>query len=307
MMFDQMRNARLRPSSLDPAMGGLAGMPAAGRPDTVFRLHCLNRDCFNLSLLKYMNFSGFLITGQHSGTHWIKWMLSHAIAHHYQVPPPVYFNNHSSNSLVGHPKHPRCYPALPRIASSHSIPPYPLQWQWLRRMRPPPPYAVVLRDVRDVLISNYEKWQATYRVPFSQYVAGDPRSRTYVCDVWWYIRFANRWGEIARRYPRETLVLRYEDFAHNPLESLRRLCRHFRLNLTEEDLRAGIEVGSKEVMVRHQDPGIDEKPVRLDGQGSTSFSPDDLALLNRILERHLRHDFGYGYFREPRGFQIAVG
>jgi len=276
------------------------------RNDLVFSLHSLNRSCFNLALLKYTNFDGFLITGQHSGTHWIKWMLSHAIAHRYGVSPPRYINNESSNELIGHPKHPRPYPALPRIASSHSIPPYALQWRSVRRTRKPPPFAVVVRDVRDILISNYEKWRATYNVPFSHYVAGDPLGKAYSCDVWWYVRFANRWGDIAEGYPNETLVLRYEDFLKEPKDGLRRICNHFQLDLTNPDIDAGMAVGSKEIMLRHQDPDVDERPVRPDGQGNTRFSECDLAVLGRILRRHLRHDFGYAYFERPRGFRVQT-
>jgi hypothetical protein len=274
------------------------------RADLAFWLHCFNRDSTNLSLLKYTDFQGFLVTGQHSGTHWIKWMLSHALAHHYGVAPPRYFNNKSSNELMGHPKHPRPYPDLPRIASTHSIPPYALQWPWLRAMRPPPPYAVVVRDVRDVMISNYEKWRETYAVPFSTYVAGDPLSNAYVCDVWWYVRFLNQWGEIARRYPKETLVLRYEDFRKDPVRGLHRLARHFQLPLNDADLQAGVAVGSKAIMAEHQDPEVEEKPVRPDGAGDTRFSDADLHRLSGILDRHLKHDFGYPYFPMPRGFQI---
>ncbi|MDB5461337.1 MAG: hypothetical protein JWO72_3078 [Caulobacteraceae bacterium] len=287
----------------------LAASASGRRTDTVsdlvFGAHCLNRHTANLAILKYVDFQGFLVTGQHSGTHWIKWMLSHALAHRYGVEPPRYFNNASSNELIGHPKHPRRHPHLPRIASSHSIPPYALQWRWLRSLRRPPPYAVVVRDVRDLMISNYEKWRREYDVPFSRYVAGDPRGKAYVCDAWWYVRFANQWGAIAERYPEQTLVLRYEDFRRDPLENLRALARHFRLDLTDADLKAGIAVGSKEVMARHQDPGVDEKPVRPDGAGDTRFSPADLAVLGAILDRHLKHDFGYAYFDQPRGYQIA--
>lgn len=270
--------------------------------DLAFTARCLNRHSFNLALMKYVNFSGFLITGQHSGTHWIKWMLSHAIAHHYGVAPPRYFNNDSSNELIGHPKHPRPYPKLPRIASSHSIPPYALQWNWVRRVRKPPPYAVVVRDVRDLLISNYEKWRTTYNVPFSRYVAGDPLGKAYICDAWWYVRFANRWGDIVQRHPKETLVLHYEDLRRGPGDGLRRICDHFHLEVTDADIDAGVAVGSKEIMMRHQDPNIEERPVRPDGQGDTRFSQDDLTMLGGILHRHLRHDFGYAYFEQPRGF-----
>jgi Sulfotransferase domain len=273
--------------------------------DFTFTLHSLNRNLFNLALMKYINYDGFLITGQHSGTHWIKWMLSHAIAYRYGIPPPRYINNESSNELIGHPKHPRLYPMLPRVASSHSIPPYALQWSWVRGVRKPPPYTVVVRDVRDILISNYEKWRAIYNVPFSHYVAGDPLGKAYVCDAWWYVRFANRWGDIAQRHPKETLVLRYEDFREDPKDGLRQICDHFGLDLRDDDIDAGMAVGSKEIMMRHQDPSVDEKPVRPDGQGDTRFSQSDLLVLAGILRRHLRHDFGYAYFELPRGFRPA--
>ena len=273
--------------------------------DFVFRVHGLNRHTTNLALLKYHDFQGFLVTGQNSGTHWIKWMLSHALAHRYGVEPPRYFNNDSSNDLIGHPKHERIHPHLPRIASSHSIPAYAVDWAWLRKIRRPPPYAVVVRDVRDVLISNYEKWRTEYGVPFSRYVPGDPRGKAFVCDVWWYMRFMNRWGDIARRHPRETLVLRYEDFRKDPLENMRRLARHFRLDLSDTDLLAGVAVGSKEYMMARQDPQITERPIRPDGVEGARFSARDLEVLAGILSRNLKHDFGYRYFAEPRGFQIS--
>jgi hypothetical protein len=295
----------------NPASGSAGDLYArASKPmdtmtaDLVFRVHGVNRHSTNLSILKYYDFQGFLVTGQHSGTHWIKWMLSHAVAHRYGVEPPRYFNNASSNELIGHPKHKRIHPHLPRIASTHSIPPYALDWKWLRALHRPPPYAVVVRDMRDVLVSNYEKWRADYATPFSRYVAGDPRGKAYVCDAWWYVRFLNRWGDIAARYPKETLVLRYEDFRREPLENLRRLARHFSLNLSDADLRAGIAVGSKDYMARRQDPNVAEQPVRPDGAEGARFSARDLEVLGGILERNLKHDFGYAYLDTPRGYQI---
>jgi hypothetical protein len=140
-------------------------------------------------------------------------------------------------------------------------------------------------------------------VPFSRYVAGDPRGKAYVCDVWWYVRFLNRWGEIARRHPRETLVLRYEDFRKDPLENLRRVARHFRLDLTDSDLLAGVAVGSKEYMLARADPQITERPIRPDGAEGARIGPKELEILTAILERNLKHDFGYRYLAAPRGFQ----
>jgi len=161
-----------------------------------------------------------------------------------------------------------------------------------------------VRDLRDTLVSNYEKWRRTYGVPFSRYVEGDPTGRTFRTDVWWYMRFMNRWGDIAERYPDQTLVLRYEDFRRDPLDSLRRLGRHFSLDLTDSDLLAGVAVGSKEYMLTRQDPAVAERPIRPDGARSARFTAQDLLALRRILDRNLRHDFGYAYLDAPRGYQV---
>ncbi|HYD17511.1 MAG TPA: sulfotransferase domain-containing protein [Patescibacteria group bacterium] len=266
-----------------------------------FKLHCLNRNLFAMSMLKYRDFQGYLVTGQHSGTHWVKWMLSHALAHRYDVPPPKFFNNASaaSSDLIGHPKLPRKYPNLPRIASSHSIPPYALGLNILKT----PPYALVVRDVRKVLVSHYEKWKHKYTMPFSEYVAGDPRGDRYYCDVYWYIRFMNRWGDVAQALPQKVMVQRYEDFQSDRVAGLRKISDHFGLALPEESLQAGAAAGAKEFMSAHHDPAVEPRALRPDGQGDTAFTAEDTALLLSILDKHLKHDFGYNFFAQPRGFQ----
>lgn len=275
------------------------------REELLYSLHCFNRDSTTFSLIIYRHFQGFLVTGQHSGTHWIKWMLSHALAHHYGVAPPRYFNNSSSNDLIGHPVHKRIHPQLPRLASTHSIPPYALQWDWVRRCVKLPPYVLVVRDMRDVLISTYEKWRHKFGVSFGEFLAGDPRAKRYRTDPWNYMHFLNRWGEVARRYPQETFVLRYEDFRQDAFGCLKRLSGHFALPLTDIDLKAGVGAGAKEVMARHQDPAVAERPLRPDGADGISYTPQDMELLKRLMDRHLRHDFGYDFLDQPRGFQPA--
>jgi hypothetical protein len=156
-----------------------------------------------------------------------------------RVAPPQFYNNASSNEIIGHPKHKRIHPQLPRIATSHTIPPYALDWRWLRLFLKFPPFAVVVRDPRDVLVSNYEKWREKYAVPFSTYLEGDISGRKYICDIWWYIHFMNRWGRVAKRFPKQTLVLRYEDFFVDPRGNLERLGRWFGLALSPESYDLG--------------------------------------------------------------------
>jgi hypothetical protein len=263
--------------------------------NTAFALHCLNRDLTNLALIKHRDWDGYLVTGQHSGTHWIKWMLSWAMAHRYGLEPPKFYNNNTSNAVIGHPKHKLAFQGVPRIASSHSIPAYPVQWGWVRGLAPLPTYAVVMRDMRDVLISNYEKWKTKYAVPFEVYVEGDPTSKAYVCDVWWYIRFMNRWGEVAQRFPADTHVLKYEDFRRDPAAQLAVIAGHLGLDLRPEDIEAGVRAGSKENMLAYDDPRAPGRAVREDGRGDTRWTPETTARLQAILKEHLKHDFGYDF------------
>jgi hypothetical protein len=260
-----------------------------------FALHSLNRDLTNLSLIKHRDWDGYLVTGQHSGTHWIKWMLSWAMADHYGVEPPKFYNNASSNAVIGHPKHKLNLPGVPRIASSHSIPAYAVEWGWVRAIAPLPVYGVVIRDIRDVLVSNYEKWKTKYDVPFETYVAGDPWDKRYVVDVWWYVRFLNRWGAVAKRYPKETRVLTYEGFRDDTAGHLDLLARHLGVTLPASSIEAGVRAGGKDTMLMFDNPNASGKGVRPDDQGDTVWTPEAMDILRGILLENLKYDFGYEY------------
>lgn len=279
----------------------------ASANDRAYAAHCFNRNMTALAMLKYRNFQGFLITGPHSGTHWIKWMLSHAIAHHYNVPPPRYFNNASKHAhdIIGHPRIARIHPQLPRIASTHSIAPYALEWKWLRAVMRFPPYAVVVRDIRSMMISNYEKWQHCYQCSFAEYVQGDPRGDRFITDAWPYIRFMNRWGNVAQRFPADTKVFRYEDIKADTGTVIKHISGHFGIVLDDADVAAALAVGAKGVMGLAHDPAVAARALRPDSDVQAAFSAEDAAVLQRLLDRHLNHDFGYNYFSSPRGFQGA--
>lgn len=263
--------------------------------DRRFALHCLNRDWTNFALLRYRDFQGFLVTGQNSGTQWLKYMLSLAIAAEYGVEPPKYFNNASSNDIIGHPKHKRKYPQLPRIASAHSIPhaALPLVYGAMKF----PPYVVLVRDMRDALISNYAKWRERYQVPFDIYVAGDPSGERYVCDAWWYVRFLNAWGRMATQYPDRVLTLRYEDLRKSPAAGLRAIAEHFGIALSDRAIDVAVQGSSKSAMLARESADAGEKVIRADGGGAEDpvFGPREKAILARIVRANLHYDFGYDY------------
>ena len=291
--------------SIHPKKIATTGEPIT-TADRRFALHCLNRDWTNFALLKYRDFDGFLVTGQNSGTQWLKYMLSLAIAAEYGVEPPQYFNNASSNDIIGHPKHKRKYPQLPRIASAHSIPhaALPLIYGTMKF----PPYVVLVRDMRDALISNYAKWRERYQVPFDVYVAGDPSGERYVCDAWWYVRFLNAWGRMATQYPDRVLTLRYEDLRKSPAAGLRAIAKHFGIALSDRAIDVAVQGSSKSAMLARENANAGEKVIRADSGGAADpvFGPREKAILARIIRANLRYDFGYDYGVEVSRAAVAA-
>lgn len=99
--------------------------------------------------------------------------------------------------------------------------------------------------MRDVLVSNYEKYKDRYGLSFSEYLRGDPSGHRYLIDIWWYIYFMNLWGRVVERFPERTLVIRYEDMMQDPEHELQRLCRHFALKIESEVFEYAVAESSK--------------------------------------------------------------
>ncbi len=265
-----------------------------------FRLHCLERELSNFSILKYRDFQGYIVTGQHSGTHWLKYLMSCAIAHKYNLPVPQYTSNDKSNDFIGHPKHKRIYPQCPRIASTHQIPHALYDSRILRKLIYIPPTVLMVRDIRPALVSNFEKWTKKYNVSFSTYLRGDISEKKYIADIWWFIRFFNRWGRIHKRFPENTLVIHYEDLLTDTQSLLQRIFNHINIDISEADLIFAVKESSREKMAAKA--ADESKPgqgqfVRQDKREPLEwFSQTDINFFEKTIRENLRYDFGYNFF-----------
>jgi hypothetical protein len=258
-----------------------------------FEYHRLRRDLGNFSLLRHRAYQGFIISMHQSGTHWLKFMLALAIARDYGLPPPQY--NHA-NDIIGGPRDPIRYPQAPRLASSHSIPHPLVGARWLHRVLNLPPYVILIRDIRASLVSNYEKWKRAYGAGFSEYLRGDPAGRRYNHDIWWCMRFLNAWGEIAGRFPRDTLIVRYEDLQQDAPRELLRISEFLRLSLSTQSMLDAVADATKERMLQKHDPRRPHGAFRDDPRAfHTWFSAEDREFFLDTLRHYLRHDFGYDY------------
>ena len=80
----------------------------------------LHDDLTRFHLLHYGDrVDGFFVSGHNSGTHWLRFMLSAAIASRLDLPRPAYSSGPQSDLYIGHARHRRRFPQAPKIGSSH--------------------------------------------------------------------------------------------------------------------------------------------------------------------------------------------
>jgi hypothetical protein len=253
-------------------------------------------DMSNFHLLHYRRIDGFLVTAKNSGTHWLKYMLSHALADQLGLPPPLHASGRTANDFVGHPKWPRKHAQAPRIGSSHNLPSSILACRPIFRTLRLPPIVVLVRDIQQAMLSHHVKWREESGLSLSDYVRVRPPGRRQVADIWWYINFFNRWGRMAARFPDKILVVRYEDMRHDQKYWLEKIQRHYNLALSPRSIEVGVAASCREEMREKLDPNAGELIIPADHDRRIAcFSPEDEAHLRALLAENLKFSFGYDY------------
>ena len=220
-------------------------------------------------------------------------MLANALAHKHNLPAPQY--NHA-NDFIGGPKDAVVYTQIPRLVSSHSIPPLFTPLLVKLSVCQFPKYIVLIRDIRASLVSNYRKWQDRYAVDFSEFLRGDPAGKKFNSDIWWSIRFLNAWGQFQRHSKSKVLVVRYEQLLQNTVVELERINQFIELALTEQNILHGVEAASKQEMLSKADPERPPGEVNKKGVNVTSyFKSPDKRYFAEVCQTFLKYDFGYDY------------
>ena len=236
---------------------------------------------------------GFLVSGHNSGTHWLRFMLSAAIASHLALPRPERSSGPASDAFIGHARHPRRIPEAPRIGSCHHMPSRLVALLARLGLVRLPPMVVLVRNIPDAVTSYFCKWREAKALGgLRDYVARGPRPKGV--DLWWFIRFFNRWGGLKQALPERVLVVRYEDVQDDPEAWVRRIWAHWGVRLDEADVAAAMEVYSRDAVAAHLDHayGEDIAPERAARQ-AVRLDWDESAIVGRRLVAHLACDFGY--------------
>ena len=258
-----------------------------------FRLRVLRADLGNFGPLQHRYVDGFVFSGKNSGSHWVKYMLSLALAERHGIPPPLFCSGREADRIVGRADRARSGRGYPQIATSHTVPSILLAWIRLPSFVRQPPIVLLVRDIPAALVSGYRKWQDRYGIGLSEFVRGDPAGKRFIADVWWYIHFFNRWGAMLRRQPNRILLVKYEDLLADPEAWLARIALHLRLELSPESLTRAVALASKDRMRELQDPDAGETIVPRE-EPPPALSPVHRRVLRAALRQYLRSDFGYG-------------
>ncbi len=256
------------------------------------------RDWANLSCFRHTKFEGFIVTMHQSGTHWLKHMLATAISRELKLPPPKYAY---AGDMIGGTKDPKLYPGIPSFGHSHTIPTPLIRSKLIRLILKFPRYVILVRDIRDMLISHYEKHNKDYNCKFSEFLKGDVTSKRFYSDIWWCIRFQNAWGRVFDQYPDEFIIIKYEDMIKDTLSQLKRINSFLRLNLSDESMTFSIHESTKEKM--RDKPIKPKEKIKKNNisvrTGSKSrdeyFAGEDYEMLKEICNRYLKYNFGYKY------------
>jgi len=263
--------------------------------DVKFRIRCWRRELGNLNWLGTRGVQGHLVTGKNAGTHWVRYMLSLALAERYGIEPPRYFNTDSTRPFILNHSGGAGVEGMPRLMGSHMI---PGAGYGLGAVRPGsmPPVVVIVRDLRVTLIAHYERWKHRYGLSWSQYLRLPPGQEGIHCDLWWHIHFLNRWGDCIARLPQEVTSIRYEDMRKNTAPNIECILRHFDIHMPVETIRNAIAAASLDAVEQETDPDEPECIVReLERNVGNFFSGEDGEFFSEIIARNLRHSFGYNY------------
>jgi hypothetical protein len=261
--------------------------------DQYFHFYTWNQRWSNASLIRRRHFDGHIVSMKQSGTHWLKNMLSHIMIELYDLPPMAHIQD---DSIIGHTKSPPVYKNIPQIVHSHGHP-HGLT------LRVPfihfPRYLLLMRDLRDGLVSHYERFKDDYGVSdFPTYLYGDIRQKKFRSDIYSRIRYMNEWGDMLHKKPAHTALALYETLQKETVPEMLRICRFFQIpNVDAAVVERAIEATTREKMAKKPNPEVGTVVVRTEHKKTTDeyFTPELQNFLEETCRKYLRHNFGYNY------------
>ena len=247
-----------------------------------------------------------------SGRTWFRVMVSRYYQHKYGLP---------ENQLLGFDNFKRHNPAIPSVFFSHNnyMRDYLKDWTTLNHFRDKR-VVLLVRDPRDVAVSQYFQWQHRMR-PHKKLLNDYPPHGSdlsvfdFVTDpkagVPRIIEFFNGWAAVLEEFP-ELLLIRYEDMRKQPAEVMRQVLEFIGTPGTPAEIQDAVDFAAYENMKRLEEknafkgsgarvrPGDHANPdsykVRRAKVGGYRdyFDAAQVAEIDRMVDETLAPVFGYG-------------
>jgi hypothetical protein len=255
----------------------------------------MSRDVVKMSCLRYVDFDGYFASMHQSGNHWMRHLLGTVLALKHGLPSPEHL---ADMRLIGEPKCPTKIPGLPRLVFSHKICSPLVHSVVSRAFVKFPPYVIMVRDLRTMLVSHFERFKERYQISFSEFLQGDVTGRRFDCDIWDSIRFLNAWGRVCERLPKQTSVMRFEDLRADVVGEAMRVWKFLDLPYTHRSLFDEAAAASTKDKMKTKEERLKKQGtvIRVDGGDPLlRYSPKDRAFFVKTCRRYLQYPFGYDY------------
>lgn len=255
----------------------------------------MSRDVVKLSCLRYRDYDGYFASMHQSGNHWMRHLLGTVISLQHGYPAPQHL---ADMRLIGEPRCPTQIPGIPRLVFSHKICSPLVHSAASRAVVRFPRYVVMVRDLRTMLVSHFERFKHRYQVSFSEYLRGDVTGRRFDCDLWDSIRFLNAWGRVCKRMPNQTLVLRFEDLRADAVGQAIRVWDFLDLPSVDRSVFEEAAAASTKDKLRTKEEFSRKQGtvIRPDGGDPLmQYSPKDRVFFMDACDRYLQQSFGYDY------------
>ena len=254
-----------------------------------------------------------LATMQSSGTHWVRFLIAKAIVDHFDLDYE-FENIHPFEIVPGFSLDPEnrfsyneC-PEIPRVQHTHL--PYQFPYTVIFHNKP---VIVLIRDLRDALISHYRKLVAggdsrTF-VDFLVDPDDEIKRRSVAGTLSGRVRFLNTWGAYIERGGR-VLVIRYEELKKKTLPTLANVLSFLGIEEVSNPFLEGVvdfcsltnmkRIGEQAAKRGTYRKGKAQELLSVNKGGvgyyhEEGFEPNAEAYFTAYVRQHLLHRFGYRY------------
>jgi len=234
----------------------------------------------------------YLVTMNQSGTHWLEVMIAKALVDHYNLD--YEFDSIEPRGIIDDADCPFDFEqkSIPRIQHSH----FPYYFMFRNKK-----VILLIRDLRDSLVSRYEKYtqQCSNPKSFSEflregYVDNNGNKKNSLKQK---VNFLNSWHKNKDK-PERLLLVKYEDLKQEPVNKMKGVLSFLGLEVEESFVEKVVEFGSFDNMKKLASERLKNNKVvnkGKTGRHRNYFNKGNQKFFKEFLEQYLNNDFNYDY------------